>query len=52
MLTLIPISVSANQAGSSPKKTHPFMAKLLTINKISSKFAKVTTGCPYNNTEK
>jgi len=40
------VSVSAKQEGSSPQKSDPFMAKLLIIDKTSSKFASVITGNP------
>lgn len=45
-VTLHLASVSANQTGSSPKKKHPFMARLLTRHKISLKLAKFMTGSP------
>ena len=45
-LTCTPISVFTNQTGNSPKNRHPFMAKLLTRDRISLKCTKFTTGNP------
>lgn len=45
--TLVPILVSANHAGNSPKNRHPSIAIPLTVDKISLKLVKVFRGSPY-----